>query len=265
LELAREFETALANEPDTVRFGRNVEPPRVEPAITPPQSYETRVSSPTSTDEMEQSDQATTDLLGRAKVTAEQGKLKPETARQKGPTSDLGDQTTQPTELLQRSAAPAEKALVEKEDSKSVRITALQADEEFAERAEPDPLRADPIGQTARSDEPEKKQAAVPAPPIVKPIVKPLVKPAAAPAAKSKPLLLIGAGVALAALIGVGALLFGSGKSKTERQTTTTATPSPVAATSPSPSASSAYPNVVAPEGMAYVIGGVLRVGRDDG
>jgi serine/threonine protein kinase len=254
LELAREYETALANEPDTMRFNRSGEQPQVDtlrfarsgasasdpeslkkpaepvsPPIAPPQSYETRISGPTATDELRESDGASTDqlkqseeaateLLGRAQVTAEQAKPKNDTARQEAP-PDLSTQVTPQTELLQKSeeSKPAEKA---------------------------------PVA------EPEKKKAAVVTPPAV--------KPPAIPAAKSKTPLLIGAGVALVALIGVGAWLFGSGGSDTGRQTGATVSSSPVA-TGPSPSASSAYPEAAAPEGMVYVLGGVLRVGRDDG
>jgi len=281
LELAREFENALANDPDTMRLGRSGEQTRVDtpgfarpggseaarkPAqpgfqpIAPPQSYETRVSSPSSTDELKQHGEAATDLLDRAKVTAEQVKLKSDTARQGGPTSDLSARSFQETELLQKSesAKSTPIAPVKNEKSQPVRGAGLQAEEGFAEGAKLDSLRTDPIGQTARFDKTEKKRtAAVTSPPIVKPV--------AAPAAKSKTPLLIGAGVALVALIGVGAWLFGSGKSKTGTQTDATASPSPAAATSPPPSAGSDYPNAAAPEGMVYVLGGVLRVGRDDG
>ncbi|MGE0133012.1 MAG: SUMF1/EgtB/PvdO family nonheme iron enzyme [Blastocatellales bacterium] len=275
LELAREIETALANEPDTMRFNRSGEQARVDtPKIartdtsettqksaapdsqgmaSPPQSYETMVSaSPSATDQLKQADEAATELLGRAQVTAEQVKPKIDASGQEAAASDLSAQAPQQTELLREAEAAKP---VEKEKSKSAGIAVPQLEEKPAKSAQTDPLRTDPIGRTPHFDKPEKKKAAVVTPPVVKPVI--------APAAKSKTPLLIGAGVALAALIGVGAWLFGSGGSNTGQQTDATAAPSPVAATSPS--ASSAYPDGAAPEGMVYVLGGVLRVGRDDG
>lgn len=250
LELAREFETALANEPDTMRFNRSGEQPQIDtlrfarsgasesvkktaepvsPPLAPPESYETRVSAPSvtdelkksdgaSTDQLKQSEEAATELLGRAQVTAEQAKSKTDTARQKASAPDLSAQLMEQTELLQKS-----------EESK-------------------------PAGRAAVA-EPEKKKAGAVTPPAVKPV--------AVPAVKSKTPLLIGAGAALVALIAVGVWLFNSGESNTAQQTGAAA--SPVAATGASPLASSAYPEAAAPGGMVYVLGGVLRVGRDNG
>ncbi|MGH9939316.1 MAG: SUMF1/EgtB/PvdO family nonheme iron enzyme, partial [Blastocatellia bacterium] len=241
LELARGFENALVNEPDTIRFGRSGEQPRVETVAAPPQSYETMISPSPDTDHLRQSGDAATELIERAKVTAEQVKLKNDTAKQRTPASDSSARIIERTEMLQRSesAKPPLIAPVEEEKSK------------------PDPLRTDPIGQTARFDKTEKKKAAVVASP-------PVARPQAAPAAKSKTPLLIGAGAVLVVLIAAGAWLF-SGESKTGQETVATASPSPGADTSPTAAANSAYPNAAAPEGMVYVLGGVLRVGRDDG
>ncbi len=255
LEFAREFENALANEPDTMRLSRSGEQPRVEaPKIshpesseverkpaetgsqvsaTPPQSYETVISAPppatgqlkqlgdAATDQLKQSDEAATEFLGRANITAKQGSV----GGQGAPVPDLKAQPPQ-TELLQEAAKPADK-----EKTKAAGIKAPKVEEKPAKRAQ------------------------IPIPPAT--------KPATAPAAKSKTPLLVGAGVVLVALIGVGAWLLSSGQSQTGQQTTATVTPSPVAATTPT--ASSTYPDIAAPEGMVYVLGGVLRVGRDDG
>ncbi|MGH9935438.1 MAG: SUMF1/EgtB/PvdO family nonheme iron enzyme [Blastocatellia bacterium] len=290
LEFAREFESALASEPDTIRFGRSGEQARVDTlkfarpgasetaqknletvpqgAAAPPQSYETRITPPSATDhiqqssgvvtgQLKQSDEAATEFISRAKVTAKQEI--PEGGASRGiADSDLAAQALLPTEMLQKSEATKPAPIAPVEGGKSTRITALYAEEEPAKRAEPDPARTGPISQPGRFDEAGKKKTA----PIAAP---PKMKPAAVPAAKSKIPLLIGAGVVLVVLIGAGALLFKSGKSETGTRTDATASPSPGAATAPSPSASSAYPDIAAPEGMVYVIGGVLRAGRDDG
>ncbi len=241
LELAREFDAALANESDTLRFARSGEHLEVdtlkfaqsrEPEIlpkapeiggqlvadAPPQSYETAVSiPPAATDQLKPSSEATTDQLKQADEAATE-LLKPSgvTAEQTLATPDLKTQAMQQAEMRQQTAAPAP---VKEEKKKS-----------------------------------ETKSARVAAPP----------KLAAPPAAKSKTPLLIGVGALVIGLIGLGALWLGSGKSQTETAATT-ASASPGASTQTSPSATSAYPEVKAPEGMVYVLGGVLRVGRDDG
>src|SRR5262249_17210429 len=218
------------------------------------------------TDQLRQDDKVATDLLGRANVTAEQVKSKTESAEQGTAASDSGAQDAPQTDLLQKSDAsnPTLIAPVEIEQPKSIRITVLQPEEEEeepAEPAKPDPPRADSAGQIARFDAPEINKAAVVTPPITPPVMKPV----AAPATKSKTPLLIGLGVALVALIAVGAWLLGSSKQKAGTQSVAPASPSPVVTMEPSPSSNSTYPNVAAPNGMAYVLGGVLRIGRDDG
>jgi serine/threonine protein kinase len=282
LELAREFEIALANEPETLRLGRTEGQPRIEtpairesfetnvvpttpqpesqPAVTaPPPSYDTVVSAPASTDQIRQpveaatnqlrqsggesTDQlrtpreATTDRLGQAEEAATELLRPSVTAKQKVAAQDSSPQVRESTELLQQ--AEARPAAEEKKESKteSVQVAIPQPE---AKQAEARP----------------KKKADAPMPVAPRPV--------AAPVAKSKAPLLIIAGVAVLALAGVGAWLFGSGKSQTESPLTTTVA-SPVASTEQSPAATAAYPEVVAPEGMVYVLGGVLRIGRDDG
>lgn len=237
LELAREFEAALADEPatmrlnrsgeqqlvDTLRFARSGASESLKKPVSPPvassESYETRVSA---TDELKPSDrvitgqfkpsnEAATEMLGRGQVTAEQPKPKTEAIGQTDAASNLSTQVMPQTDLFEKTP-----------------LTEL-----------------------------EKKGAVVFAPRAA--------KPASPPAVKSKTPLLIGAGVALVMLISVGVWLLRFGQSKTAQQTSATASPSPVAEIRSSPSVSSSYPEASAPEGMVYVLGGVLRVGRDDG
>src|SRR5262249_44158188 len=106
LELAREFETSLANEQETSRFGRSAEQQRVDAPGPPPRSYETLATPTPATDPLKKSGQLGTELISPAKVTAEQLKSKADTARHGGPTSDFGDQAMEATELLPKSEAP---------------------------------------------------------------------------------------------------------------------------------------------------------------
>ncbi len=258
LELAREFEAALTIEPDTIYLSRTGETPRLESInlprpvvsespqknvdtgsrniVAPPQAYDTMISpSPGlgesrpagggATDQLKRSEE--TEFLGRAKVTAEQVNPKPDTSRLERASPNIGAQPPLQTELLQTSetAKPTARTPVERE--------------------------------TSKFNKTEKKRTTV--------ITPPHPKPSPVAAGKSKTPLLIGAGVVLLALIGAGLWLFVSGKSETGGQTATTASPSPVVDASPSPSVGSIYPEAAAPEGMIYVLGGVLRVGRDDG
>jgi formylglycine-generating enzyme required for sulfatase activity/serine/threonine protein kinase len=256
LEFAREFESSMANELETVRFSRSSE--RKGATVPAPQSYETLVSPPTGGDTAKQPSPAATEVINRPKVTA--GQLnKGETARQTGPTSGLNDQAMQATEMLPKS--------------EEARPTLISPDEP-AERVKPEqpptnPI-GQPIGQPSRSGplDPrpalpdsrsvplgKKKTAAAPPPPVMKPL--------ASPATKLKAPLLIGAGAVLVAFIALGAWLFGSRGSGAQPDTGNST--SPVADASPKTSPTSLYPEGAAPEGMVYVLGGTLRVGRDDG
>ncbi len=257
LELAREFETALADETGTLRLRPSSGQPEVDTlrlpksgeagvsqkvpesphqpiAAAPPQSYETAISP--STGQLKQSGDAATDQLKQDKEAATE-LLKPsaDTAEQQIATSGLRTQAMPQTELIEQTQAPRP-----------------------AEKEKPGPAPAT-IPQPA-----QRAAVATPAPP--RPAKAPAPsKPAAVPAAKSKTPLLIGAGAVVIGLIGLAAWLFVSSGSQTETASTATTAASPVASVEPSPSATSAYPEVAAPEGMVYVLGGTLRVGRDDG
>jgi serine/threonine-protein kinase len=284
LELAREFETALANETGTLRLKPSVEQPEVSTlkfpksgaaevsqkapeatrqpiAAAPPQNYETSISP--STSQLKQSGGAATDQLKQDKEAAtELLKKSADTAEQQIATSGLRTQAMpQQTELIEQAEAlkPAEK-----EKARPI----PQPEKKPAPQAKDDPLRTDPIGQTARFAEstPAEKRAAVaaPAPPRPGKIPTPPT-PVAAPAAKSKTPMLIGAGVVVIGLIALAAWLFISSGSQTETASTAETSASPVASVEPSPTVTSAYPEIAAPEGMVYVLGGPLRLGRDDG
>jgi serine/threonine-protein kinase len=237
LELARAFETALANEPETMRLARADEPQMIAPpkisqaleaevrpvdpevagqreAEAPLQSYDTVVSAP-ATDQLRQSDAASTDQLRQAGVAASTEHLR-----------QAGDAAT---ELLAPSSVTAEQKVATSE----FKTQAPKGDQ--ARRAAAD---------TLRDDSP---------------------KPVKARAAKSKTPLLIGAGAVVIGLIALAAWLFVSSGSQTETASTAATSASPAASAEPSPVATSAYPEVAAPEGMVYVLGGPLRVGRDDG
>jgi serine/threonine-protein kinase len=257
LELAREFETALANETGTLRLRPSGEQPEMDTlrlprsgeagvsqkaaetarppiAATPPQSYETAISP--STDQLKQSDDAATDQLRQDKEAAtELLKKSADTAEQQIATSGLRTQAMPQTELIGQAEAP-KPAGKEKPGSAQVTIPQLAQRAAVATPAPPRPAKA-------------------PAP----------SKPVAAPAAKSKTPLLIGAGAVVIGLIALAAWLFVSNDSQTETASTAATSASPAASVEPSPSATSAYPEVAAPEGMVYVLGGTLRVGRDDG
>jgi serine/threonine-protein kinase len=294
LEFAREFEGALAIDSDTIRLRRSGEQPGTEtpkpgrpigtePAlkkpeapppqpVAPPETYDTMISSPAATDQwlqqggmatdlLKRSDDLATEMLDRAKVTAEQPKPKTD-AIGKGPgASDTSAQPPLKTELLPTSkdTGPTEKAPAKKEKSRTTKISTPPV-EAPASQATIDPLRTDPVGKSAPPAEPEKKKTAAVTPP---PTGLSGNKVAVAPA-KSKAPALIGAGVVLLAVIAIGAW-FALRGSKTEEHPAVSTSPSPVAAVSPSPTPSSSYPDIGAPEGMVYVLGGVLRIGRDDG
>ncbi len=295
LELAREFEAALADDPDTMRLRKAAERPAAEPPapsqspsqsfdtnisplppqpVAPPQSYDTAVSPPAATDQfkhggavetdrlkqsggaattrLNQSDEASTDFLKPPSVTVEQ-QVETQALRRRSI-----QPTEQPTELLAQSEAaapaeaPVEEPIEEKDRSKSEtgRITTPHPKDRPTKPA-PDQRRTDP---TARPDqvEPQRKSVAAPSRPI------------AAPAVKSKTPLLVGIGALALGLVGAAVWLLSSGESPTGKSAATTTVASPAASVQPSPSAAPNSPEASAPEGMVYVFGGVLRIGRDN-
>jgi serine/threonine-protein kinase len=267
-------------------FGSEAKQPEAPPQkpAAPQQSYETRISSPPATDQWQQlggaatdqlkhADSAATDVLNRAKLTAEQVKPKTDVAGGGGAESEVSPPPSLKTEALPKSkvtkAAEPTPATTDLPRS-SARPTG-NISTESANASAPtvisgaDPLRTDPMGLTSRLDEPDKRKTAASAP-APSPAAPRAEKTSGAPAAKSKLPLLIVAGVVVVGLIAVVvALMLKSKDSNAGQQTAQTTAPSPVAAASPAATPGSSYPDIGAPEGMVYVLGGVLRIGRDDG
>lgn len=124
-----------------------------------------------------------------------------------------------------------------------------------------------PLPSTDKSPEPA---APRPTPAPVRPAPAPVgtaPAPALAPTpAKSRTPLLIGLGVLLLVLAGLGAWLSRAGdEPDVATNVAANASPTPTAATAVSPTPAPGYSSTNAPEGMVYVLGGVLRLGRDDG
>jgi eukaryotic-like serine/threonine-protein kinase len=108
------------------------------------------------------------------------------------------------------------------------------------------------------------RQPSVETSPFAPPKSGPL-KTSVQPARKSSALpLVIGAAVFLLLVAGAGWwFLMGPGAGQRKGAAVTKATPTPEVAPTPEPTAATGPPS--APEGMVYVIGGALRVGRDEG
>jgi serine/threonine-protein kinase len=133
-------------------------------------------------------------------------------------------------------------------------------------RPEPSqPLIAQPAGPSKEKTEKKREKSAPASPPPLREKLPDKIV-SAPPAAKSRTPLIAGVGVLLLALVGAGIWKMSSG-SRNETDQTTAVAPSPTVESVPqaSPTAASAFPKEAAPEGMEYVIGGVLRIGRDEG
>jgi serine/threonine protein kinase/formylglycine-generating enzyme required for sulfatase activity len=277
LELARAFETALASEPDTMRFTRSgesqrittsmigaigdLEAPRtpaqpgvavpsqnfetsVSPHPTPqsfettvsphptPQSFETTVSPPTGGNQLNQSGEIATEFIARVQITPEPA---PDAARLGATPPGPSAQATPGTEYLPRS-----------EEARAAQITPVEPAKGQEVGKKPSP-NDKPEKKEKKENKPEKKEKKKTDAPT------PVKKPAPTPGTTSKKPLLIGAGAALAVVL--AATLWMVINSGSGNGSSSGGTPTPL----PSPTP------IVAPEGMVYVRGGELRVGRDDG
>ncbi|MGH9755908.1 MAG: protein kinase domain-containing protein [Blastocatellia bacterium] len=263
LELAREFESALAGEPDTLRFTRSGESQRVTSsmighpggseaprtptkpgAAVPSQNFETTLSPPSQGFE----------------TTLSPPSQGFETTLSPAPGADQFNRSGEAaTELITRAKIPAEPPKPASETARpgvapsesgaqaiqSTELLTRSEDRPQVRTVEPAKSR-DAGKKPSPSDKPEKKKAA--APPSVK-------KPAPMTGAQFKKPLLIGAGAALLTIIAVVVgLIFRGNPNSSQLDTPTPATTSPQPPSPPDP-----------PAGMAYVPGGVLRLGRDDG
>jgi formylglycine-generating enzyme required for sulfatase activity len=148
------------------------------------------------------------------------------------------------------------------------------------EPAKPAPIKPAPVIPTADAPKQELREKNEPPRPAPRPAPKSESKPESKPepkkesaptpvskssSSKSRIPLLIGLGAVGALLIAIiGYVLLGK---RNDAEGTTAAVVSPTVATqiSPSPAPTSAFPEAAAPEGMVYVLGGALRIGRDDG
>lgn len=272
LELAREFENALAGESDTLRFTRSGESQRVtstmigdseaprtptqpggavpspnfETTISPPsaqQSFETTISPPPAPQNFETtiSPSPVADQLKQSGDAATEfisrAKIPAEALK---PASEAARPGVAPSDSMTQ-AAPGTELLQKSEDRPQVRPVETDKNREAGKKSSP-------------SDKQEKKQEkkkAAAAPSVKQPAPTPV-----APSKKPLPLpLLIGAGVVLLTIIAVVVGLLIRGK---QQQVDNTPTPTPTFTQTPP-----APPEP--PAGMVYVPGGALRVGRDDG
>ncbi|MGH9802124.1 MAG: SUMF1/EgtB/PvdO family nonheme iron enzyme [Blastocatellia bacterium] len=280
IELAREFDGALRRESSyefsTLMFGKPEDRkvsdtpitdegrgtdilPRAKdtgsqrPVAASPQSYDTVVTPPSETDALGQ--QATdalpssgTNLLEDPKTTAEQIMR----------AIDLKTQVTKPP------APSAEKKPEPVKPIQPARTTKVVPDEEQPKADKPD--KELEKGKQAKV-EPEKKSEQKAD--VVKAAAKAEQKSAASkttvttPPAKSRAPLMMGVIVLLAVVAVLGAWLLGGGGEKTEPTSTTTTSQNTSTATTTS--ANPGFPPQAAPDGMVFVLNGVLRVGRDDG
>jgi serine/threonine protein kinase len=264
LELARALETALADEPDTARlyktgevekagqiqFGDSQETELLQrdsssgrqPQVqAKPQSYDTVVTPPSETDLLQPS--KTNQLASSA------------TSEQKPATLNLKAEKT-----AESVPAPRPKPEVKPEKS-------AKAGTDGPQNVVADPLRTNfgPLDEEdyAKIYQDRKPPQAVAVPP---PSPSPRATPFKKTQAPSRLPILAGAGILLLVIAGLGAWWLSSDKSQTATtDVTATASPSVQVASEASPSPTSAFPQVAAPEGMVYVLGGVLRVGRDSG
>ncbi|MEO6725685.1 MAG: SUMF1/EgtB/PvdO family nonheme iron enzyme, partial [Blastocatellia bacterium] len=286
LDVAREFESALRRESkyegSTERFittgerdaaanaitdehhGTEVMPRAADTGShqkieTPPRSYDTFIADAVGTELLLQSgtehiSPLATEILPAGMPTGQQKpvKSKPEPAN--------STQAISPAAPLPEPIPPV---TVSAPNAKPKRPPAEKPSAEKPQAETPiDPLSTDPFGQTQGLSQQQKEKeathrvtAAVSA-----------AKTTSAPA-KSRLPLFVGVGGLLLLLAVLGAWFLGGGKEKVETPSSSTNRPSPTSAVTPSSSTDSQFPSptLAAPEGMVYVIDGVLRLGREDG
>jgi eukaryotic-like serine/threonine-protein kinase len=269
LELAREYESALSLDPDTIRFTRSGESQRItssmiseaaptpaQPAVQVPsqgfettispssgsqsfdttispasgsQNFDTTISPASPADQSKQTGEGATELITRAKVTPE-----PEDGASKPPSPSI-DQQALGTELLTRS-----------EDARATQVSPLDLarDLEDGKTAPPSdkPEKKDKKDKKKEEKKAEKKEEKkTGAPPVVK---KP--GPTSTPIFKN-PLVIGGVAVVTVIVVVVAVL-----SRKPSAPPPPPVTPTPIVAVTP-------------PLGMVLVPGGEFRAGRDDG
>lgn len=277
LELAREYETALVGDPDTMRFtgsgesqristsmigvagaadtvrtptqaGADVPSQNFETTVSPspaPQNFETAISLPPSSQSFETtiSPSPGADQLKQSGEGATELISRAQIAAE--PPGAAGDAAMPgaPTSDPNGQAAQGTELLPRSEDRPQITPVETAKRQDVGKKAS-NGEKPENKEKKEKKDKKDKKQTV--APTLAK-------KPGPAPVAITKKPLLIGAGTALVIIVAVSAWLLGSGEPKPIPQPVT---PSPV---TPAPVV------ITAPAGMVYVPGGELRVGRDDG
>lgn len=270
LELAREFEAAIRADGATDTLVRSGEQPQVDPgtlpmakspkteviskpqdtganraAPAPPQSFETRITPPS----------------GTAPVASNL------TGERPAPSDSLRTQVIPPTEMLAAEPAVEAPKEIAPPPGKPAPIDPLRTDpfipaDEAAKQVAAYEAKADPRPRDEKKEEKKAKREKIEVPLAPPPSLTP-GSPVPVPA-KSRATMFVGLGAGLLVLVGIAAWMMSGGDSPTP-QPVATATPAIAASVAPSPTATSAFPEVTAPDGMVYVLGGALRVGRDDG
>jgi serine/threonine protein kinase/formylglycine-generating enzyme required for sulfatase activity len=281
LELAREYENALASDPETMRFTRSGESLRITPSMIPgadrtstqsgttvpsqgfettispssgsqnfettvspsstSQSFETTISPSTGGDQSKQTGEAATEFISRARLTPEPAE--PAQLKQTGESA---------TEVIPRAKVTPEPAqgtelLARSEDARATQVTPVDPARNL-EVGKPAPptdkqeKKEDKKDKKKEEKKAEKKEEKKP----VAPITDKKQGPTPTPILKN-PIVLGGA--ALVVVVAVVVVILSS---KSAEPPPVTPTPTPLVAVTP-------------PAGMALVPGGELTMGRDDG
>ncbi len=290
LELAREYEAAISDEPDTVRLIKTGEQrlniagedeaqkteilpgaqKTGETSRTPltHQGFETIVTPSAGTDKISQ---PATEMLG-ANRTAENAPLAGAgiVSEEKG-TDKLPPTSQSKTELIDS----AQQSKTEKLTDSATEVLGQKQTSPVAPAGTAQttgPKKSEKAGKDKDKNKDKDKKLPVSAPstPVQAkaPAVSAVAPATAGSAPKSKMPLIAGVGAVLVVIAAAAWWMMSKGGSATtDQQAVSQATPVQQTETSqqPAPAPTSAYPEVAAPEGMAYVLGGALRIGRDDG
>ncbi len=183
------------------------------------------------------------------------------------------------TKVLPSSVTAPQRPASDSKTTKAKPIESVASSAKASESAPAatDALRTDPFRQTrgiGKSGKKEKAKSSVAQESVKLVAVSSNPTPSSAPSgvksaeavpAKSRTPLIIGIAALVLLVSGLGAWFLGSGKEKPE---TSGATTNPSSASGVSTSVTSQFPQSLsqaAPEGMVYVLDGVLRLGREDG
>jgi len=269
LELSRELEAAINIEPETARLTGESEAAQLipeEPATPIPQanespaepaSYDT-VVNPAQTDNLGSSSTGTMapPSTSEQKIGATEANLKLDKGTEILPSSsDTGKVAEPATGRIEASTMPIGSLVQAPPEEPPVKAEPPKPIEKPAVRPTPEKIQ--------KADKPQEKETRTPEP--VKSFTTAPSMPA--PGRRSNmPLLAgIGAVVLIVAAIGIWRLMSSGGQAPAETDAASVATSPAAGDAQPSAEPTSAYPQVEAPEGMVYVLGGVIRIGRDDG